>query len=424
MGNVVCCEKLVERAPEKISIMEMKCEAEEKKSDCEGLVSRCTGRKAGSRVGVVELILSGPKPGKFCYVNQSSARTPPAHDMTVTDFIEKFRKDEDSEVIPAQLRNRVKLCTKCDKVNAYTLQFCNCCCSDLSKVKIGYTDNVFTAFIFGIKDTRFPLIISLRYQDERLIVFDDLLCLTPCHLNCIYTEAYLPDLRCLFERPQKGFALLKDMYERAWSTAMKEYLSNKEFRQKIMPHSFNLSDEEIRSRVISGLNFPPSQFQLHLQFMLPPMMPFHYHMYLQGLHFSLERFFPVEYMLEALNSLKEPLVGAKNMPIEKIINIVNEMTGVNYYKYHSDCTTRYGRSHRELAAWDPDDFDRVIVNGEEICKASDLTPYHKQDLAAVKKEDTLGLQNYGRPFDQGRPTGTYYKYHKTAPLQNWLDMGD
>jgi len=399
--------------------MEMKCEAEEKKTECEGLVSCVTGKKRGSRAGVVELILSGPKPGKFRYVNQSSARTPPAFNGTVTQFIEKV-----PGVITAQLKNRVKQCSKCDKVNAYTLQFCNCCCEDLSKVEIGYTDNVFTAFIFGIKDTKFPLIISLRYQNESLLVFDDLLCLTPCHLNCVHTASYLPDLRYLFERPKKGLALLKDMYQAAWSTAKREYLSNKEFRQKIMPHSFNLTDEEIRNHAMSGLNFPPSQFQLHLQFMLPPMMPFHYHMYLQAMHFSLERFFPVEYMMDALNLLTEPLVGARNMAIEQMVNLVNEKTGVNYYKYHSDFSARYGRSHRELAAWDPADFERVIVNGVEVCKASDMTPYQKQDLSAIKREDSLGLQNYGRPFVRGRPSGTYYKYHKKPPLQNWLDMID
>jgi hypothetical protein len=32
---------------------------------------------------------------------------------------------------------------------------------------------------------------------------------------------------------------------------------------------------ELRTHVIAGLNFPPSQYQLHLQYLLPPLLPFH-----------------------------------------------------------------------------------------------------------------------------------------------------
>jgi len=403
--------------------MEMKGEDimddEEKKLDRARVVSTCSGGKAGTRAGVVELILSGPKVGKFSYVNQTAERTPPAFPGTVTEFI-----DQVPGVVPSQLKNRVKLCRECDKVNAYTLSYCNGCGFDLSEVEIGYTDNVFTAFIFGIKDSKFPLIISLRYQNERVLVFDDLMQCTPCHLNCIYTASYLPDLRCLFERPKKGLTLIEEMHEATWHIVKKDYLANEAFRRKIMPSTLNLTDQEILKHVISGLNFPPSQFQLHLQFLLPPFMPFHYHMYLHARHFSVERFFPVEYIIAALSSLPEAIPDARNMDIEQIITLVNDKTGINYYKYHSECYARYGCSHRELSAWDPADFERVIVNGVEVCRASDMSPYEKQDLTAVKKEDALGLQNYGRPFVNGRPSGTYYKYHKKPPLQNWLELRD
>jgi len=392
---------------------------EEKKLHRQGLVSMCTGGKTGSKAGVVELIFSGPKVGNFTYVNQTAERTPPAFSGTVSEFI-----DQVPGVIPSQLRNRVKLCRKCNKVNAYTLGFCNSCCFDLSEVEIGYTDNIFTGFIFGIKKTKFPLIISLRYQNEKLLVFDDLLQLTPCHLNCVHTASYISDLRCLFERPEKGLALIKEMYEAAWQVAKKEYLANEAFRRKIMPKTLKLTDKEIRGYLISGLNFPPSQFQLHLQFMLPPMMPFHYHMYLQARHFTCERFFPVEYIFDSLSSLTKPITGASNMDIIQIIELVNEKTGVNYYKYHSECYARYGSSHEKLAAWDPEDFERVIVNSSKVCRASDMSPYEKQDLTAVKKQDALGLQNYGRPFVDGKPSGTFYKYAKKPPLKNWLDLRD
>jgi len=380
------------------------------------MLSPFSGEK--SRAGVLQLILSGPKVGRFSYVNQTAERTPPAFPGTVKEFIKNV-----SGVVASQLMNRVKVCRHCEKVNAYTLNYCNSCGFDLSKAEITFTDNVFTGFIFGIKDTKFPLIISLRYQNQRLLVFDDLLQATPCHLNCVYTASYIPDLRYLFERPKKGLALIEEMYEATWQIAKKDYLGNDAFRRKIMPNASNLKEEEIGKHVISGLNFPPSQFQLHLQFMLPPMMPFHYHMYLNGRHFSVERFFPIEYILAALSSLPEAIPGARNMDIKQIITLVHEKTGVNYYKIHGRCYARYGSSHLALAAWDPADFERVIVDGVE-CRASDMSPCEKQDLTAVKKEDALGLQNYGRPFVNGRPSGTFYKYYKKPPLQNWLEFRD
>ena len=38
------------------------------------------------------------------------------------------------------------------------------------------------------------------------------------------------------------------------------------------------------------------QFQLHIQYMLPPFLPFHYVQYLEGNHMTSQRFFPLEYI--------------------------------------------------------------------------------------------------------------------------------
>jgi len=387
----------------------------ENKSE-DSVISKCTRQQAGMKTGVVELILSGPKAGAFSYVNQNIEQTDAKFEGTISEFLEKVQG-----ALPYQLHNKVKLCPNCDKVNAYTLLFCNSCCEDLSKVDIGWTDNVFTGFIFGISRTKFPLIISIRYQDERLLVFDDLLQLTPCHINCIYTAAYLPDMRCLFERPKEGLALLEEMFGVSWESLKKDFLGNEAFRRKVLPHTLNLSDKEIRQHVIAGLNFPPSQYQIHLQFMLPPMMPFHYHMYTNGRHFCRDRFFPYEYVTAALKALTEPLIGARDMDMNDIVKHVSSTTVVNYHQYFGDCYKRYGNSHRALAAWDPADFEKVIVNGVNICRASDMALCEKQDLSGTKKADTLALQNYGRPFVNNRPSGTFYKYAKNPPLSNWLN---
>lgn len=39
----------------------------------------------------------------------------------------------------------------------------------------------------------------MRYQDESLLVFDDLLALCPCHLNVIPSTVFLPDWRFLLK---------------------------------------------------------------------------------------------------------------------------------------------------------------------------------------------------------------------------------
>ena len=56
--------------------------------------------------------------------------------------------------------------------------------------------------------------------------------------------------------------------------------------------------------MIVGLNFPPSQYQLHLQFMLPPLMPFHWKLYKEGVHFTPGRFFPLAHTLRNTRHLR------------------------------------------------------------------------------------------------------------------------
>jgi hypothetical protein len=50
----------------------------------------------------------------------------------------------------------------------------------------------------------FPLIISVRQVSDSILVFDDLLRLTPCHLNAIPTSCYCPDWRYLLLKPREG----------------------------------------------------------------------------------------------------------------------------------------------------------------------------------------------------------------------------
>lgn len=54
-----------------------------------------------------------------------------------------------------------------------------------------------------------------------------------------------------------------------------------------------------------GYNYPPSQNQLHIHYMLPVLIPHQYMLYLQGVHFTHMRFFPTSYVDKVLAQLVE-----------------------------------------------------------------------------------------------------------------------
>jgi hypothetical protein len=333
-----------------------------------------------------------------------------------------------------QTRNRVKRCAACGKACAYTLAACNGCGQDLSTTPESFTSNVFTGFIFGVAKTRFPLQISLRAQDEQILVFDDLLSLTTCHLNCIPTNVYIPDLRALFANPARGRALLARLHDAAWSVVAEQFWAHDGWREKMLrpvgqgeaanPEDMALLTlDTLRRHVVAGCNFPPSQYQLHLQFMLPPFTPFHWHLYKHGGHFTKGRFFPVEYLVAALTAMGEsPMPEAADMAIEELTARVEREYGVSYEKMWRTSFEAYGASHARLEQWSPEDFDAAIVDGRVVVErpsggAVKGAPVGVSEMLAA---DKLALQNYGRPYNQaGQPTGTYYRYAKQAPLPEW-----
>ncbi len=62
------------------------------------------------------------------------------------------------------------------------------------------------------------------------------------------------------------------------------------------------SKDALRQHVCAGFNYPPSQYQLHLQFMVPPFLPFQWLACLKGVHFTPGRFFPFEYVRAVLSA--------------------------------------------------------------------------------------------------------------------------
>jgi len=362
-------------------------------------------------VGVGMVYLAKPRK-EVPHVDMLSEHDEPAFG----DTIEKFRElHKDDGKLLATLNNTVKVCGVCKKPNAYTLSNCNSCGASLASTPVSYTDNVFMGFIYGIAKGRFPYRISMRAQTEDYLCFDDPLAVTVCHLNCIPTSVYIPDMRYLFSDPLRALGIVNKLYEVAAKACLEQFWSNEDFCRKYFGgQSKPVSAEAVLEYACCGLNCPPSMYQLHLQFIHPPLLPFHYSLFMQDAHFTHGRFFPLEYVQKALelgDAVKMTVTG--DTDIEELIRKVDAL-GVNYDAYHSALMRKVKRAQKLFSPWQESDFSHQVVNGKVFSLLGGVTAAPELETQAVHKEDTLALQNYGRPYKDGKPSGTYYRYPKKA----------
>eukprot|EP01089_Gocevia_fonbrunei_P017793 TRINITY_DN5881_c0_g1_i2.p1 TRINITY_DN5881_c0_g1~~TRINITY_DN5881_c0_g1_i2.p1 ORF type:complete len:390 (+),score=90.15 TRINITY_DN5881_c0_g1_i2:54-1172(+) len=361
---------------------------------------------SNSKSGAFSVTLNGylaKSNDNFPHINQITDTHSATFEGTPDDYLVKHNNDS---ALNRQMKNKVKKCPQCNKPNAFTLTVCNGCgYPDLGKVDISYTNNIFSSFVYGIQKGPFPFTVSLRYQSPEYMVFDDLLSLAPCHLNIIPTNKYIPDWRYLLTRPKEGLQIVEDLFNNCFSVLQKQFLGNEDFKNKIYNFS-DITEEALRGHIAAGFNFPPSQYQLHLQFIVPPMIPFQYHLYLQGVHFTPNRFFPIEYVREVLKLVESEKIEFKiddDQPIEALIQ---------------------GDSHRKLAKWDVKDFELYVVGNKAYKANQDGTIGEEAsgvDIKAINAEDKNRLQNYGRPYSTGEkvaPTGTYYGHPKSFDQKN------
>jgi hypothetical protein len=352
-------------------------------------------------------------------VDMLSEKTDPAFEGTPDDFVAAH---SDVPGIAEQMRNKVRKCAQCGKPNAFTLSVCNACGDDLTKVEVGFTPNIFMGFVYGIQKGPFPYTISMRAQDENTIVFDDLLSLSTAHLNCVPTDVFIPDFRYLLLKPAEGLAVLNRMFEACFAVLKTQFLANAEYC-KTMRDVEKLSDDDLRALVVSGMNYPPSQYQLHLQFMLPPFLPFQWRQCLAGVHFTAGRFFSLRYLQEVLKLLiasGETYSFEPSTPVPETTAFF-AAKGVDYDTIHKEETDKFYDAHRRLSNWNAEKFESVVV-GEQVFDVKDATATASDKPSnTVVNDDKTALQNYGRPYaDSGRPSGTYYKFaKKPSDVAGW-----
>lgn len=310
------------------------------------------------------------------------------------------------------LYNSVKVCQNCGKPCAFTLTSCNACGSSLEGVPIGKSENVFSAFLLGVKlaNKGFPYTISLRRETEEVLIFDDMLQLAPCHFNGISRKYYIPDWRFLLTAPKLGLELLQLLESELWE-ATQPFVKDSAFRKAL--YRGDVSDDFIKENIIASFNFPPSQFQLHVQWIVPPLMPFQHFMAETRNHFHEGRAFPMHYVKRVLE-LDMPYDVKKNTPIEDIVEYYNGK-GVKYSEIWLEWYNKLGLgSTLACQNWDASNFSYVVQDGKAYnfsvvdaqVKLGDEVPDVSPKDVQVK--DKAALQNYGRPYTEaGKPSGTY-----------------
>jgi hypothetical protein len=377
--------------------------------------------------GAFVSFFAGAKAGKFPTVPQiTSQLTSPAFVGTVDEFV-AAQGEKNIAAVQRMMRNRVKKCLTCHKPNAFTLVTCNGCGSSLEAVEISYSPNVFMGFVFGVQRCPFPLTVSVRKQTEDLLVMDDLLAISPLHFNVIPTSVYIPDWRYLLRRPKEGAQLIQKLRVACEAAASDGHLANKEWVGKIA--SGPSGDDPIRvEHLLCGFNYPPSQYQLHLQFFAPVLLPFQHSQFLRGIHFTCKRFFPYDYVAACLaaalqaDTLLPPSLLADETDIEVIIDYFSAHHGVHYCSFHQQFLSNFAASSRRFSSWKSDDFDGIIVSGGgegDVFYADGRVA--DGDSKLLVERDKLKLQNYGRPYtSDGRPQGTYYSFPKAvADVESW-----
>ena len=352
--------------------------------------------------------LAGIKQSLRCVRKPCGGVAKAAFEGSVDDFVAANPRAE------AQLYNRVKQCGHCRKVCAYTLATCNGCGADLASVDESRTPNVFMGFAHGIARAGFPLRASTRLETEDVLVFDDPLVLAGCHVCAIPTDVHVPTAAGLFANPARGAALMRRLEAAAWAAVEAQFLADDAWMAGVYGTP-RPSDETLRRAVVAGLNAPPSQYQLHLQYLLPPLLPRQLQLYRAGNHFTKDRFLPLDWVLDALDALAakgvafdEDLDGAE---LIARVQAVEGLEGVDYEASWRRCYDGVAASQAALGRYAPELFAYAVRDEDmrvlDLASGAAATGVDANELANADKGALGGYDRDG---------AVYYSFPRAAPL--------
>ena len=376
-------------------------------------------------------------------------------------YIENNNNENSKAMIEKQLKNRVKKCPKCLKSCGETMVQCNGCGHDIRQIECSYTPNVFTLFICSVEkfNSNRPLSISLRYESEEFIVMDDLNAMSLCHMLIVPTNFYVPDVRHLYKHPKEGLKLVNRMVSLGIKIFQTQFLSKNDEIKKYFyegstttmttaattttsSSSANFS-EQFRKHFVCCFNLPPSQFQLHLQFIfLPFVEPDRWNC--NTSHFMPGRCFVLEYVLDTLTKFSELNISIDNAPklnSEEMICEIYEKTNISYEKYIRDKynsmydvfeNSSFYNNNIELDQMYRYKLMHTTTSDEKVIdiKTNQVVKnLSKEEISAEIRKDKFFLSNFGRRSSDNNNNNdddrtrncylNYYSYGKEPPLKIW-----
>lgn len=309
----------------------------------------------------------------------------------------------------AILFNSVKVCPACAKPNGHTLQQCNKCRTSLTSVGLSETPNLFAGFLLGLESAgRIPLRISLRHEERDVMVFDDPLSLAPLHFCAVPTAVVIPDWRFLTLRPADGLRVHHRLLAACHDAARREFFNDALWRTSLLSEAAATAQWEWH--MVAGYNYPPSQNQLHIQYMSPALMPHQHMLFCRGVHFTPLRFFPVDYVVACLEGLVATEACCSpadlQLPIEDFVALLEQKCGVSYSAVHSAFMEKVAASYSLWSSWLPDHFEGEYVCGDAEGGADGRAVFHSFNSTAEGGVEVLSeqavfdmerksLENYG-----------------------------
>ncbi|KEG09900.1 hypothetical protein DQ04_04471010 [Trypanosoma grayi] len=277
--------------------------------------------------------------------------------------------------------------------------------------------------MLGVENSgTFPLRISIRHETDSLMVFDDPLALSPAHFCAIPTTDFIPDWRYLLCQPKRGLELVRSLLNACHKVLTEQFLENSEWKSTVL----RSPDMEAKQHTLVGFNYPPSQNQLHVQYIVPPLMPHQFYMYCRGQHFTYNRFFPLSYVEKCLNELakKDEAPDTQefllSLPIDDLIVMLDKKCNASYQREHCAFLSRVEVLQNHFGNWAMDNFEGVYHvpentgsnKGKLLFKKPSGESFYVDEPSAIA-EDKKRLQNYGRPYDEKEnPSGGFYSFAK------------
>ena len=351
--------------------------------------------------------LAGVIPGSYPRAPQlANGNAPPRYDGTVSEFAANL-----DEAVAAQMWNRAKVCAACSKPCAVTLAKCNACFESLADVAVTATENIVMGFVYGVAHAaKFPLKISIRLEVADTLVYDDPLARSTAHLNAIPTDVHIPDWRWLLLNPSKAITLLNRLDQRAFEAVEATVYGNDGWRSEVLRPGAVASADELRPHCIAALNAVPSQYQIHLHYIVPPLLPNDNHCLLTGQRFSRGRWLPLSYVIAALKALQpmNGLKGATEMETADALSAIAALpNGPSYEEYFNAALESYKASHDLLENWTahPERFKYMATVDPDAPGGYTITPLAESaelgeggplpEHKKLVKEDKNALSSYG-----------------------------